>query len=416
MWYNGDVEIQRTVTICLPADPDLLATLNAFTVVQNAVTEACFNEGTPLNAVQLQRLVYAQVKGMLNSQMTITALRLVAGAYASARRGYARRLAQEKRRKERCERKGWTYTPHRVSPPGLCRFSKPMAMFLVGKRGRDAAFRTDGTLSIWTMAGRKHITYTVPAKLRPLFDAATEIDSVTVVERGGKLYGRVAFTLDAPEPAGVLPVGVDLNETNALVAVDADGRALFISGLATKVRNRRTMQTTTRVQRKLATRKAEGKDTRSVRRALKRLGGRRKRRTRDFARVAAKRLVTWAPVAAVLVFEDLRISRPEKGLTRGVALRRRLSLWQYGAVREAVLNKARIAGIAVAFVDPAYTSKRCARCGLPGVRRRHRFTCPHCGHQDHADQNAAVNIRQRFVQSRLDGEQSTSPEALPREG
>ena len=82
-----------------------------------------------------------------------------------------------------------------------------------------------------------------------------------------------------------MPVGIDLNDTNAVVAVDADGRELFITGKATKVRNQRTMQTTKRVQRKLATRKAEGKDTHSVRRVLKRLSGRRKRRTNYFARV-----------------------------------------------------------------------------------------------------------------------------------
>jgi len=234
-------------------------------------------------------------------------------------------------------------------------------MFLVGQRGRDADFRQDGSLSIWMVGGRKRIPYMVVPAHRALFDAAKEIDSVTVIERGGKLYGRVALTLDAPEPKSVVPVGIDLKETNALVAVDADNRELFVSGLATKVRNKRTMQATKRVQRKLATRKAEGKDTKSVRRVLKRLSGRRSRRTRDFARVTAKCLVAWAPADAILVFEDLRMGQPAKGLTRGVALRRRLSLWQHRAIRTAVESKAQMAGIAVAFVDPAYTSKNCSR-------------------------------------------------------
>ena len=194
---------------------------------------------------------------------------------------------------------------------------------------------------------------------------------------------------------------MDLNETNALVAVDADGNELFISGLATKVKNKRTMQTTARVQRKLATKKAEGQDTHGVRRALKRLGGRRKRRTRDFARVAAKTLVQWAPSDAVLVFEDLStIPRAEKGLTRGVALRRRLSVWQHGAIRAAVTSKVEMRGLALVYVNPAYTSQNCSRCGLRGTRHRHTFICPSCGHEAHADVNAAINIRSRFVQSR----------------
>jgi len=328
-------------------------------------------------------------------------------------KGRNRRLKAEARRKKRCEAKGWRFTERAIKPLGVCRFEHLAAMFLIGVRGRDADFRDDGTLAIWTVGGRKRLSYEVVRSHRALFEAATEINSVTVIERDGHLYGRVALTLEIPEPVGVTPVGVDLNETNALVAVDADGNELFISGLATKVKNKRTMQTTARVQRKLAAKKAEGQDTHSVRRALKRLGGRRKRRTRDFARVAAKTLVQWAPSDAVLVFEDLsRIPRAEKGLTRGVALRRRLSVWQHGAIREAVTSKAEMRGLAIVYINPAYTSQNCARCGLRGERHRHTFTCPSCGHEAHADVNAAINIRSRFVQSRLDGPPSVGPEAL----
>jgi IS605 OrfB family transposase len=298
----------------------------------------------------------------------------------------------------------------------VCRFERKAALFLVGQRGRDADFRADGMLSIWTVAGRKRLSYTIPSGLRPLFDAAKEIDSVTVIERGGKLYGRVALTLEAPEAKGVVPVGIDLNETNALVAVDADGQELFISGKNIKVRNKRTAQTTARVQRKLVIKKAEKKDRRSVRRLLKRLSGRRRRRTADFARVAAKTLMAWAPEDAVLVFEDLRMQRPEKGLTGGRALRRRLSLWQFAAIRQAVQNKAQMAGMAVVFVNPAYTSQKCSRCGLLGTRRRHVFLCPHCRYSAHADVNGATNVRNRYVQLRLDGALSVAPEALPVEG
>jgi hypothetical protein len=57
----------------------------------------------------------------------------------------------------RYEAKGWNYKPRHIKPVGVCRFKRPKALFLVGERGRDADFRADGTLSIWTIAGRKRI-------------------------------------------------------------------------------------------------------------------------------------------------------------------------------------------------------------------------------------------------------------------
>ena len=86
------------------------------------------------------------------------------------------------------------------------------ALFLIGKRGRDADFRRDGTLSVWTVAGRKRLAYTVPAVFQDRLREAVEIDSVTVVERQGRLLGRVVVTLRVPDPQGTVPIGVDLNE------------------------------------------------------------------------------------------------------------------------------------------------------------------------------------------------------------
>ena len=381
------MDIQRSITIIIEPDSDLERTLEAFRAVQQALSVPCFNGGKPLHALALQRGQYHRVKGALSAQMTISAIRTVAGAYQSAKSNHKP-----------------------AARPFL--FKKVRALFLIGSRGRDADFRKDGTLSIWTVGGRKHLRYTIPEDFKTVFAKAKEIDSLNVLKRNGKLIGRVTLTLEVPEPQGVLPVGIDLNETNALVAVDPDGRELFISGKAVKVKNRRTAKTRARLQAKLATRKAQHQDTRSVRRVLKRLGRKQRNRTRTFAQQTARQLVEWAPETAVLVFEDLHLPQPQKGRLRGRALRRRLALWQHGFIRECVTGKAQEHGMSVAKVNPAFTSKNCSRCGLRGVRKRHAFKCPHCGFSDHADLNAAKNIRNRFTQLRLSGLPSISPEAL----
>ncbi len=386
MWYYFLMDIQRTITIIIEPDKDLERTLEAFREVQHELSEPCYNEGKPLGALALQRLMYHEVKGSLSAQMTISAIRTVCAAYQSAK-------------------------SNRKPANRPFRFKRARALFLIGCRGRDADFRKDGTLSIWTVAGRKHLAYSIPQDFKATFEQAKEIDSLNVLLRNGKFIGRVTLTLDVDAPQGILPVGIDLNETNALVAVDPDGRELFISGKAIKVKNIRTAKTRGRIQSKHAARKAEKKDNRSVRRLLKRLGRKRRNRTRTFAQQTAKQLIQWAPPNAVLVFEDLHIPQPQKCKIRGRALRRRLSLWQHGAIRQAAINKAEVHGMIVAKVDPHYTSKTCSRCGLRGKRHRHVFSCPHCGFTLHADINAAKNIRNRYIVFRDDGDSSMSPEA-----
>jgi IS605 OrfB family transposase len=370
--------IKRSVTILLPDDSDLHAMVAAFQRVQQALSETAYHGGQPLGALALHHAMYAQVVGTLNSQMTCSAIRLTAGAYAAAKSNR-----------------------HPVEQPFA--FRRAHALFLVGKRGRDADFRADGSLSIWTVAGRKRLAYVVPNVFKETLAAAKEIDSLNVIERNGRLVGRVTLTLEVPDPTGIHPVGIDLNETNALVAVDPDGQTLFVSGKAVKVANKRDYKTRKRLQQKLAARKAERQDTRSVRRVLKRLGRKRSNRTRTFAHTAARRLIAFAPAHAVLVFEALTVPQPRKGTVGGKATRRRLSVWQRQLMRQAAENKAQEMGMVVADVNPAYTSQTCSRCGLRGIRKRHAFRCPSCGHTAHADVNAAVNIRNRYTVSRDGG-------------
>jgi putative transposase len=62
------------------------------------------------------------------------------------------------------------------------------------------------------------------------------------------------------------------------------------------------------------------------------------------------------------------------------------------SLQRQVEKRAMERGIPVIYVNPAYTSKRCSRCGQFGRRTRKHFECPHCGFVAHADVNAAFNI------------------------
>lgn len=378
------IRMLRTVRISLRDDSDVRATVHAFRSASAAISAAAFNDGKPLSAVALQRNVYEVVKLHINSaQMACSVLRRVAAAYESAKSN-----------------------KHPVAKPFA--FARPLALWLIGERGRDARVCPDGTLSIWTINGRKRLRFTVPEPLQADFRAAIEFKALQVVIREGRLVATLSITLPDVAGAGATPIGVDLNETNAVVAVDAAERILFVSGRSKKIHDARTRKTRKRLQKKLAILKAQKRSTKSVGRVLKRLGRKQSRRTIDLARCTAKLLCEWAPSDAVIALEDLSPPKATKKQIAGTsekrtALRRRLSSFAYSTFRIAILSRAERTGKAVVFVNPAFTSQRCSQCKQIGTRTRHQFSCDGCGHVDHADINAARNIRDLYCASRRSG-------------
>lgn len=75
-------------------------------------------------------------------------------------------------------------------------------------------------------------------------------------------------------------------------------------------------------------------------------------------------------------------------------VRRKLSRWIKGYIRERLEYKCELNRIKYTYVNPAYTSQTCSRCGEFGTRENEKFTCGNCGTLD-ADHNASVNILKR---------------------
>jgi hypothetical protein len=118
--------VQRTITIRIQDDPDLRDTLKAFMDVQNKVAPEAYNGGDLISAVELHRRSYQNAKGVLSSQMTQTAMRLVVGNHASARANWKRRLKQEAKRKvKHIARVGPTSPARSRSPACPCSNAPP---------------------------------------------------------------------------------------------------------------------------------------------------------------------------------------------------------------------------------------------------------------------------------------------------
>jgi transposase len=84
--------------------------------------------------------------------------------------------------------------------------------------------------------------------------------------------------------------------------------------------------------------------------------------------------------------------RQKAGLNRGILA----SCWGLLATRTE--QKAAASGAVVLYVDPRYSSRQCRQCGHVAAESRESqavFRCVACGHEDHADANAAKNVLAR---------------------
>ena len=107
-----------------------------------------------------------------------------------------------------------------------------------------------------------------------------------------------------------------------------------------------------------------------------------------------------------ITFENLRIANmvrsakgtvdaPGTNVTAKAGLNRSIQESCWGQLARRTQDKAEASGVTFLRVDAAHTSQRCSRCGQtdPANRpARDRFGCVACGHEDHADTNAATNI------------------------
>jgi putative transposase len=220
-------------------------------------------------------------------------------------------------------------------------------------------------------------------------------------DRAGRWH--VAFSAPQPgvtrSPAGTV-VGVDLGVANTVTT--SDGDHLHIPRWR-PAEERRVVH----LQRKLARQQKGSKRRARTKHALGVLHARAADRRRDWAEKTSTRLVTDYDLIA---FEDLRVKdmcrsargtleRPGRNVAAKAALNRRIAAAAWSTLVRRTRQKAEATeGCSVVLVDPRRTSQECSACGHVAAENRPSqavFACLACGHGEHADINAAKNIRAR---------------------
>ncbi len=94
---------------------------------------------------------------------------------------------------------------------------------------------------------------------------------------------------------------------------------------------------------------------------LEKYGGREKNRLNDLYHKIANKIVELAEEYGGIALEDLTNIR--ESIRYSAEMNGRLHRWSFRKLQSIIEYKAKLRGVSVVFVDPAYTSSRCPVCG-----------------------------------------------------
>jgi IS605 OrfB family transposase len=243
-----------------------------------------------------------------------------------------------------------------------------------------------GEISILTIDGRKKLKLDIPAYYQHYFNE-WKYTSADLVVKKQKVYLHISFEKDVEDiKSNGKFLGVDRGINQ--LAVTSDNK--FYSGDKLKFicQKRKTLRSN-----------LQKNGSKSAKRHLKKLSGKEKRFKADLNHKISKEIINSLNPGDTIALEKLTGIRNRKVRKRQRAA---LNSWNYYQLEQFLIYKAIARGINVVYVNPAYTSQKCSKCGNIDKKNRKNqanFCCKACGFKLNADLNASRNISVRALDS-----------------
>lgn len=271
-------------------------------------------------------------------------------------------------------------------------------------------------------AGRWFVSFSYEQSVDPVGNAGE--DSKLLREPHELAY---ELGLLAEKEVAALTLGIDRNVADNCIATSRG--EFFLPEAVTLERMARKACGAKRQQKRLARTQKGSVNRRKAAARIARKSSYKTEVLRDFAHKTSLALSDSG--ARLIIFEDLKIPnmtrRPKakqdnsgrwlpNGRAAKAGLNRSILSSAWGRIRVMTQYKAVRRNVLVAFVRPHHSSQECSFCGHTHPENRHGavFVCQRCGHQQHADLNAATNIAARGVTLLRSGELEKKPKATKR--
>lgn len=363
--------MRLTVKIKLAPSPAehsaLVSTLSRCNELANHVSDKAFKQKIT-SKYRLQQMMYGELKSAgLAAQAAIHTIRKVSNAYLT-QAGLIRNGVLKGKRLQKA-----------TSKPVVFRMGAAQAF-----DDRNLSYALDKkTVSIWSTTGRlKTVKFECSDEQLELL-AASRKGETDLINDNGVLYLIAGIEIPEKPIRNVTDyLAFDSGIVNIATTSDGDNW----SGGAVTLRRKKNRALRAKLQ---------AKGTKSAKRLLKERSKKETRFVRDVNHCISKKIVEQAKrTNRGIAHENLKGIRDRARLNK--PNRTELNSWAFAQLFELIAYKARISGIPVKIVDPAYSSQLCPECGTIGRDNRPSrdvFRCASCACTGLADVIAARNIR-----------------------
>jgi putative transposase len=221
------------------------------------------------------------------------------------------------------------------------------------------------------------------------FYQISQIKRVRVVRRADGYYAQFCIDHDRKE---------NREPTRKTVGVDVGLKHFYTDSDGLQVANprhlRKSEKSLKRFQRRMSKTQKGSKNRVKFRNKLARKHLKVSRQRKDFAIKTARCVVMSNDLVA---YEDLKV----RNMVRNRHLAKSISDAAWTQFREWVEYFGKVYGVVTVAVPPHYTSQNCSNCGqvVKKTLSTRTHICPHCGHIQDRDHNAARNILEKALRT-----------------
>ena len=325
-----------------------------------------------LNGVLLSKYTSADVTAELPSAVRNQCIR-DAGSIV---RKYSKELRKSENLKKKLASQG---KPVSVKEPAVPVLKRPCC-YINNQNFKVRKGNIEFPVMISGKSKRLSIRTKMTEKQRELFEHA-RFGTMRIVFKGDRIVAQIVYEVKEPEPAEEGNImGIDLGIKCPAVSYTSDGGVRFYgNGRKNKY-----------MRRYFAKKRKDLQKARQMK-AVRRINDKEQRIMKDIDHKISRQIVDTAVSHDVKVIKMERLENVRSATRTSRKNNRSLHSWSFYRLSQFVEYKARLAGIKVEYVNPAYTSQKCPVCGRIHHAQDRNYVCE-CGFRTHRDLLGAMNI------------------------